>query len=459
MADETIDVNKRIEEFILALSVMRNTRLIYGREHHITKRILGDLYSMLTRLLKLRSEITIAFIENEIVFDKLPLYTLSTTMDKFIKDLTEAGIEKIRFTVGTSKAEFEGFLDVIVLKRGEIFEKGGYKNALASYGVKNIDISKIAISGEADEDIITSAKKIYDKSFVIMKEFVSIMKRDRTIMLEGPRQVVMDILKLILKNRDILLLFANIRERDQGMIVHSINVLILTIIQSIFLGIDKAIYAELGEAALLHEIGKIAQQVGMLEEIETKQMQDLQRRLYANAVAKILVKTKGIGKLTPVVAYENILYHPLHATGMPQDRKMKFASMIIAIACYYDTLALQAYHSQIEYGDIYTTLMRYAGDVFEPYVLDKLFKAIGVYPPGCAVQLDSGELAVVVRANPDIQRPMVELLTDKLGNRLSQPRVVDISDMDEQKKNYNYKIVKVLSGQKIGMYFMPDKYR
>ncbi|GAP35030.1 hypothetical protein ISF6_0595 [Piscinibacter sakaiensis] len=52
-------------------------------------------------------------------------------------------------------------------------------------------------------------------------------------------------------------------------------------------------------------------------------------------------------------------------------------------------------------------------------------KAMGLYPPGCAVQLASGELALVLRRGPRADAPRVASLVGRSGNPLGDPVVRD----------------------------------
>ena len=54
-----------------------------------------------------------------------------------------------------------------------------------------------------------------------------------------------------------------------------------------------------------------------------------------------------------------------------------------------------------------------------------LVKEFGIYPPGCHVRLNSGELAVVVARGASISTPVVACLTDAIGRALPRPERVD----------------------------------
>ncbi len=461
MADGTGDITKRIEELVQTLAVVRNTRLIYGKTHNITKRTLGALYSAVENVLKLRPEVTLGFIEGEIIFEKLPLYTISAALEKFILDLAENGIEKITFRAGISKEDIEGFVEVIVLKKGEVFEKGGYNTALSSFGVKNIAISKIAITEKKEEDINTLAKKTYEGALNSMQELLTIMEKEKSIMLEGPKQVIIDVSKLIMRNKDVLLIFMNLKKRDDNLITHIVNVLILTIIQAVCFGVDKAIYTEVGEAAIFHDADGLLLKAGMLKSEDKSPLSAgaEQAKRHATVCTRVLLETKGISRLTPLVAYNHTRYGLFNYTDFPKTKRLNFVNVMITIACYYDNIILKSRGSVINYEDIYLDIMKLKGDVFRAEFLDMFFKLFGRYPPGALIELNTGEIALSIKLSNDARRPIVEVLTDESGNKLEEVRMLDLSEIDSQTNDFKYKILKALNPQETDEDLIPDKYR
>jgi hypothetical protein len=48
-------------------------------------------------------------------------------------------------------------------------------------------------------------------------------------------------------------------------------------------------------------------------------------------------------------------------------------------------------------------------------------KEFGVYPPGCFVQLQCGEVGIVIRRGPNANTPVVAALTSRTGEALMEP--------------------------------------
>ena len=79
----------------------------------------------------------------------------------------------------------------------------------------------------------------------------------------------------------------------------------------------------------------------------------------------------------------------------------------------YDALSQRrSYKNDYPPNMIYDLMMREKGRAFEPQLLDKLFKIIGVWPVGTIVRLSDGRIAVVREENEDdIFSPKVEVIS------------------------------------------------
>jgi len=94
-------------------------------------------------------------------------------------------------------------------------------------------------------------------------------------------------------------------------------------------------------------------------------------------------------------------------------------------------------------ADVYTTMLSprrgrrplpadtasramYARDPGHP-MTDALVKEFGIYPPGCAVTLESGECGVVLRRGPTVLTPLVAVRISDSGPSLSEFELRDTS--------------------------------
>jgi hypothetical protein len=82
------------------------------------------------------------------------------------------------------------------------------------------------------------------------------------------------------------------------------------------------------------------------------------------------------------------------------------------------------------------------GTVFDPKLLEVFVRLVGIYPVGSLVRLNSGELALVVKANPtDPSRPFVRLLFDRSGRRFAEEQEVDLTELEPESGRFRRTII------------------
>ena len=81
---------------------------------------------------------------------------------------------------------------------------------------------------------------------------------------------------------------------------------------------------------------------------------------------------------------------------------------------------------------ILAVLQRNDGKQFDQRLVKRFVQLVGIYPAGNLVRLDTGEIAVVLKAYaPDPHRPRVKVLTRPNGQRLERPYDVNLWDARE----------------------------
>jgi hypothetical protein len=143
-----------------------------------------------------------------------------------------------------------------------------------------------------------------------------------------------------------------------------------------------------------------------------------------------------MGSASPT-AMEVIQEHHLRydRKGYPivdSDKQPGFFGMIAQLADAYDAITTsRIYQNAFEPSKAMARLQGLAGTVFDPKLLEVFVRMVGIYPVGSLVRLSTGEMALVVKANPtDSSRPFVRLLFDRSGRRLADEQGVDLTERD-----------------------------
>jgi HD-GYP domain-containing protein (c-di-GMP phosphodiesterase class II) len=147
--------------------------------------------------------------------------------------------------------------------------------------------------------------------------------------------------------------------------------------------------------------------------------------------AEMLRETPDIPSLAPVVAFEHHLR--LDGTGYPAAvtrESLNLGTMLCSIADVYDAMrSLRRYQQSFPTERILEVLKRNDGLQFDQHLVRRFVQLLGIYPAGNLVQLDTGEIAVVVRPHaPDPYRPRVRVVIDRRGARQNPTYDVNLWD-------------------------------
>jgi hypothetical protein len=127
-------------------------------------------------------------------------------------------------------------------------------------------------------------------------------------------------------------------------------------------------------------------------------------------------------------------------TGYPRveaDYQIQEDSHIVRIADTYDALTTtRPYREQLSPYEAVRLMQSGRGAEFEPGLFDIFMTVLGNIPIGSIVKLNTGEVAVVVDINEhDEDSPVVRLIQDEEGCRVTLEVLVDLSERDPSTGN------------------------
>ncbi|MDX2426810.1 MAG: hypothetical protein QNK15_11225, partial [Cycloclasticus sp.] len=101
---------------------------------------------------------------------------------------------------------------------------------------------------------------------------------------------------------------------------------------------------------------------------------------------------------------------------------VSFYSNIVSIVDTYDALTSdRPYKKGMTHLDATQVLYKQAGDQFDRLLVTKFIESLGVFPPGCYVQLSDNRIALVLEVNEQSRlRPRVMTIMDKYMNPIKE---------------------------------------
>lgn len=231
-----------------------------------------------------------------------------------------------------------------------------------------------------------------------------------------------------------------LRHHDEYTYAHSVNVCMVAVSMGYFLELDRRSLADLGVAALLHDVGKsiVAHKIKHpIDEFTDDERAAAER--HAIEGAKLLARTTTMNPTTlrcMRVALEHHMPHdPTGKPAAPGAWSPSVISRIVSVAdCY---VSLQTHRSRrgqdITPANALGMMLGPMRKRFDAAMLWALVQTVGLYPPGQLVEISDGTLAIVLAPNSeDLTRPRVRVLTDEKKNLLSWKKTHEWQPLPEE---------------------------
>lgn len=218
---------------------------------------------------------------------------------------------------------------------------------------------------------------------------------------------------------------------DDYLPYHSVNVCILSIEVGLGLGYSKPELIELGISALLHDIGMteyvhLSNQPRKLTAEEYSQVKE-----HTVKGLEILKKNKNLNEKALHVARQH--HMRLDGSGYPKELKGEIIdeyARIVGLVDEYETMTHhRAYRDKFLPLEAMQEILK-RKKAFERRLIKILIEKIGIYPIGSLVELNTNEIAEVIKLNHSVHlNPVakVKIIRDADGGKLKQTKVLDMT--------------------------------
>ncbi|WP_100637930.1 HD-GYP domain-containing protein [Marinobacter salexigens] len=218
----------------------------------------------------------------------------------------------------------------------------------------------------------------------------------------------------VTRNANALGCLGRIREKDNYLLEHSVNLSVLMTIFGQYRKLSADVMHQIVVGALLHDLGKVLTPDDVLHKPGRLTPEEYEvMKLHARHSRDILSATDGIGELTVITAAQH--HERMDGHGYPEGLKgdqISIYGRMVAIADVYDAItADRVYHKGMTPTQGLKKLLEWSGDHLDPALVRQFIRCLGLYPVGSLVLLDSGRLGVVVETNEGDQRlPVVRVM-------------------------------------------------
>lgn len=258
------------------------------------------------------------------------------------------------------------------------------------------------------------------------------------------RQAASDITESVVRNPDAATLLVQLQEKSGETFNRAIHVSVMMSIFGRFLQLPHESVEQLGLLGLLQDAGKLKLPSALLQKREPLTAEET--ALYQTHVdhsVEILTRTPGLPNDLPGLA--SLHHEHFDGSGYPRGLRggaIALPGMIAAIADAFDMLvAPPPQGKHMSPSNALNVIYKGRGSQFQPALVEQFIQCVGVYPVGSAVELNTGEVGIVIAQNP-LRRlqPRVMVVKDAKGQENRPYKMLDLAKEPKATPDEIYRI-------------------
>jgi HD-GYP domain-containing protein (c-di-GMP phosphodiesterase class II) len=305
------------------------------------------------------------------------------------------------------------------------------------------------------EEDLGIARQVYETTTTSLHNVLNDFRLNKAVSPLELKTCVHGVIDGVMHNPSALALFSNLKSKQQDTVRHSLNVCILCLLFGRHLGLNEQQLSDLGYAALLHDVGEIKVPQAILDKHsrgltpeEKKEME-----LHTEYGADILLNTPDIPGVAIKVARSH--HERVNGKGYPKglkDTEIDYFARLVSIVDVYEIVTNHpGAKVHVSCPDALKSIYMMRGSFFDRELVEEFIKCLGIYPIGSVVELNNGDIAIVVSTKPGKHLlPTLMIVKDSNGIR-QQPNIINLEHFKETEGLSKLYISKVVDPNAVGI--------
>lgn len=279
------------------------------------------------------------------------------------------------------------------------------------------------------EQELPRAADAWSRTQQFVEKVIRDIEQHNDLELASARPLIRSCVDSVKANASAMFWMARIKNRDAYTAEHCLRVAIFTVAFARFLGLPEDDLEVAGMCGLLHDIGKLRVPDEILNKPGPLSPQEYEVMRKHITLGHELLKQDP--SLDPIISDVTLHHHErIDGRGYPQQlpewQISRFARLISIVDAYDAMTSDRCYRDGMSSADAVRILYKNRAQQFDADMVEAFIRMIGIYPPGSLVELNTGEVALVVSTHPGRKlKPKVEILRDEHKHPIT-PRVMDL---------------------------------
>jgi HD-GYP domain-containing protein (c-di-GMP phosphodiesterase class II) len=302
---------------------------------------------------------------------------------------------------------------------------------------------------------LPQAHQSYTTTRQVFSELIQDIRSNRPLETEQLRDAADQMVESASRNPDAMLWMAKLKRTDRYSYDHAIDVSVHLTVFALHLALPQEQIRILAMAGLMQDLGKIRvassllRKEGPLDDSERKQMEQ-----HVDLASEVMGRMTDVPK--QLVDIVNGHHERWDGSGYPErlaGDKIPLAAQMAGIVDSYCAMIMdRPYAEAISAQAALEQIAAMRGSKFSTELVDQLIQCLGIYPVGTLVELNTGEVGVVIEQNR-IRRlkPRVLVLLGPDKSRNPHPNTLKLIYDPIAFDNEPYRIVAALPKGSYGL--------
>ena len=280
------------------------------------------------------------------------------------------------------------------------------------------------------EEEAPRAREVVAQASGLLEKLVADIRLGRSFEVERVEDIVDDMVESIVRNPQALMWVAKLREQDITAYGHGLQVSVYLTSFGRHLGFPRAQLSQLAQVGLLLDVGKIRLPKGLLEKQGRLTDEEFESaKAHVQHGLEILAESPGFD---PEILRGIEQHHErMNGSGYPRnlvgDEIGIFGRMSGIVDCFAALTNHRPYAAAVSSYEALRNITAWGGEFFHEPLVQQFVSSVGVFPVGSLIELNTGEVAVVVE-HSKVRRlkPRVLVVTGPDKTPATFPTMVDL---------------------------------
>lgn len=287
------------------------------------------------------------------------------------------------------------------------------------------------------------ARRLHGEANKVVRQVLDDVRFGQKIQVDRVEPLVENVVESVFRNQDALLPLVRLKNLDDYTFEHSVSVCALLVAFGRAMKLPKEVIKEIALGGLMLDIGKanlpasILNKPGKLTDDEFARMQS-----HVGESLRLLEDVPGIS----LVALQMVGEHHERFDGSGYPNRLSGSAISLygqmaAIVDVYDAITSdKVYCRGMPPTQALKKLLEWSKHHFDQQLVQTFIRAIGIYPTGTLVRLESNRMGVVVEQNEgNLLEPVVRIFYHAGQQHYIPPEIVDLSKVPDKVASFeNY---------------------